>query len=52
MRQRRDGSWGVVCEVGLGIDIGERFVVRPKAHLLIGGAIADGGFRLILRLHT
>ena len=52
MRRRRDGSWSVVCEVGLGIDIGELFIVRPQVYLLIGGAIADGGFRLILRLHT
>ena len=52
VRRRRDGSWGVVCEVGLGIDIGEWFIVRPQMYLLIGGAIADGGFRLILRLHT
>jgi hypothetical protein len=50
--RRRDGSWSVVCEVGLGIDIGELFIVRPQVYLLIGGAIADGGFRLILRLHT
>ena len=50
--RRRDGSWSIVREVGLGIDIGELFVVRPQAYLLIGGAIADGGFRLILRLHT
>ena len=52
VRRRRDGSWSVVCEVGLGVDIGERFIVHPQAYLLIGGAIADGGFRLILRLHT
>jgi hypothetical protein len=52
VRRRRDGSWSVVCEVGLGIDIGELFIVRPQVYLLIGGAIADGGFRLILRLHT
>ncbi len=52
VRRRRDGTWSVVCEVGLGVDIGELFIVRPQVHLLIGGAIADGGFRLILRLHT
>ncbi len=52
MRRRRDGSWSVVCEVGFGIDIGELFIVRPKVHLLISGTIADGGFRLVLRLHT
>ncbi len=52
MRRRRDGSWGVVCEVGLGIDIGELFIVRPLVHLLISSAIADGGFRVILRLHA
>ena len=52
MRRRRDGSWSVMCEVGLGIDIGELFIVRPQADLLLRGAIADGGFRLILRLHT
>ncbi len=52
MRRRRDGSWSVVCEVGLGIDVGERLFVRPQAYLLIGGTIADGGFLLVLRLHT
>ena len=53
MRRWRDSGWSVVvCEMGLGIDIGERFIVRPQMYLLIGGAIADGGFRLILRLHT
>jgi hypothetical protein len=52
VRRRRDGSWSVVCEVGLGIDIGERFIVRSQMYLLIGDAIADGGFRLIFRLHT
>ncbi len=52
MRRRRNGSWSVVCEVGLGIDIGELFIVCPQVYLLIGGAIADGGLRLILRLHT
>ena len=39
-------------KMGFGIDIGEMFVVRPQVHLLISGAIADGGFRLVLRLHT
>ncbi len=52
VRRRRNGSWSVVCEVGLGIDIGELFIVRPQVYLLIGGAIADGGLRLILRLYT
>ncbi len=52
VRRRRDGSWSVVCELGFGIDIGEVFVVRPQVYLLISGAIADGGFRLVLRLHT
>jgi hypothetical protein len=52
VRRRRDGSWSIVREVGLGIDIGERFIVRPQSYLLFGGAIADGGFRLILCLHT
>ena len=53
MRRRRDSGWSViVCKMGLGIDIGELIIVRPQAYLLIGGAIADGGFRLILRLHT
>jgi len=52
VRRRRDSGWSVVCEVGLGIDIGERFIVRPQMYLLIGGAIADGGFRFIFRLHT
>ncbi len=52
VRRQRDGSWSVVCEVGLGIDIGELFIMRPQLYLLIGGAIADGGFWLILRLHT
>ncbi len=50
--RRRDGSRSIVCEVGLGIDIGELIIVRPQAYLLLGGAIADGGFRLIWRLHT
>ncbi len=52
VQRRRDGRWSVVHEVGLGIDIGERFIVRPQSYLLVGGAIADGGFRLILYLHT
>ena len=52
VRRRRDGSWSIVREVGLGIDIGELFIVRPQVHLLISGAIADGGFRLVLHLHT
>ncbi len=52
MRRQRDGSWSIVREVGLGIDIGERFIVRPQSYLLFGGAIADGGFQLVLRLHT
>ncbi len=52
VRRRRDSSWSIVCEAGLGIDIGELFIVRPQVYLLIGGAIADSGFRLILRLHT
>ncbi len=52
VRRRRDGSGGVVCELGFGIDIGELFILRPQVYLLISGAIADGGFRLILRLHT
>ncbi len=52
VRRLRNGSWSVLCEVGLGIDIGELFILRPQVYLLIGGAIADGGFRLILRLHT
>ncbi len=39
-------------EVGFGVDIREWFVGCPQANLLIRGAIADGGFRLILRLHT
>jgi hypothetical protein len=47
VRRRRDGSRSVVCELGFGIDIGEWFVVRPQAHLLISGAIADSGFRLV-----
>ncbi len=52
VRRRRNGSWSVVCEVGLGIDIGKLFIVRPQVYLLLGSAIADGGFRLILHLHT
>ncbi len=52
VRRRRDGSQSVVCELGFGIDVGERFVVCPQTHLLISGAIADGGLRLVLRLHT
>ncbi len=52
VRWRRNGSRSVVRELGFGIDIGELFVVRPQVHLLISGAIADGGFRLVVRLHT
>ena len=52
MRRRRDGSWSIVREVGLGIDIGELIIVRPQAYLLIGGAIADGRLRLVWRLQT
>jgi len=52
VRRRRDGSWSVVCEVGLGIDIGERFIVRSQMYLLIGGAIADGGFSFVVSLQT
>ena len=52
MRRWRDSGWSIVCEVGLGIDIGERFIVPPQIYLIISGAIADGGFRLIFRLHT
>ncbi len=53
VRRRRDSGWSVVvCEMGLGIDIGELFIVRPQTYLLLGGVIADGGFRLILHLHT
>ncbi len=36
VRRRRDSSRSVVGEVGFGIDIGERFVGCPQAHLLIG----------------
>jgi hypothetical protein len=39
-------------ELGFGIDIGERFVVRPQVHLLIRGAIADGRFRFVRHLQT
>ena len=39
-------------ELGFGVDIGERFVVRPQVHLLIHGAIADGRFWLVRRLQT
>jgi hypothetical protein len=42
----------VVAEVGFGVDIREWLVGRPQAHLLISGAIADGGFSFVLRLHT
>ncbi len=52
VQRQRDGSWSVVCEVGFGIDIRERFVGCPQADLLVRGAIADGGFRFVLRLHT
>jgi hypothetical protein len=52
VRWQRDGSRSVVCELGFGIDIGEQFVVRPQVHLYISGAIADSGFRLVLRLYT
>ncbi len=52
MRWRRDGSRSFVGKLGFGIDIGEMFVMRPQVHLLIGGAIADGGFRLIWRLQA
>ena len=53
MRRRRDSGWSVIVrEMGLGIDVGKLFIVRPQMYLLLGGAIADGGFRLILRLHT
>ena len=52
VRRRRDGSWSVVCELGFGINIGELFIVRPQVHFLVSGAIAVGGFRLVLRLHT
>jgi hypothetical protein len=53
MRRRRDSGWSViVCEMGLGIDVGKRFIMRPQTYLLFGDAIADGGFRLILHLHT
>jgi len=38
--------------VGLGIDIGELFVMRPQVYFLIGGAIADGGFSFVLSLQT
>jgi len=52
VQRRRDGSWSVVRKLGFGVDIGELFIVRPQVHLLISGAIPDGGFRLVLRLHT
>jgi hypothetical protein len=39
-------------KLGFCIDIGERFVMRPQAHLLISGAIADGGFWFIGCLHA
>ena len=52
VRRRRDGSWSIVCELGFRVNIRERFIVRPQVHFLISGAIADGGFRLVLRLHT
>ncbi len=52
MQRRRDGSRSVVGEVGFGVDIWERLIGCPQAHLLISGAIADGGFRLVVRLHT
>ncbi len=52
MWRRRDGSGSIVCELGLGIDIGELIIVCPQAYLFLGGTIADGGFRLILHLHT
>jgi len=42
----------VVGEVGFGVDIREWLVGRPQAHLLISGAITDGGFSFVLRLHT
>jgi hypothetical protein len=38
--------------MGLGIDVGKRFITRPQTYLLLGDAIADDGFRLILHLHT
>ena len=53
MRRRRDSGWSViVCEMGLGIDVGKRFITRPQTYFLLGDAIADDGFRLILHLHT
>ncbi len=52
MRRQRDGGRSIVGKVGFGVDIGERLVGCPQAHLLISGAIADGGFRLVLRLHA
>ncbi len=52
MRWRRNGSRSVLGELGFGIDIGERIIVRPQVHLLISGAIADGRFRLVRCLQT
>jgi len=42
----------VVGEVGLSVDIWEWLVGRPQAHLLVSGAIADGGFSFVLSLQT
>ncbi len=52
MRRWRDSSRSVVGEMGFGVDIREGLVGCPQAHLLIGGAIADGRFQLVLRLHA
>ena len=52
MRRWRDGSRSVMGEMGFGVDIREWLVGRSQAHLLVSGAIADGGFQLVLRLHT
>jgi hypothetical protein len=52
VRWRRDGGRSVMHKLGFGIDIGEVLVVRPQVHLFISGAIADGRFRLVWRLHT
>jgi hypothetical protein len=52
VRWRRHGSRSIVGKMGLCIDAGEILVGGPQTYLLIGGAIADGRFRLGRRLYA
>ena len=52
VRWRRHSSRSIADKLGLCIDVGKILIGGPQMYLLIGGTIADGGFRLGWHLHA